>query len=61
MQPDTMRTLAEYIHQLRQREHNRNHNGTDGQPAFDTTVEDDAHWDQGDRGTDAGRGPDSSR
>lgn len=59
MQPDTMRTLREYIHQLRQRDWN--HNGTDSQPAFDTTVEDDAHWNQGDRGADAGRGKDSSR
>jgi hypothetical protein len=55
MQPDTMRTLAEYIHELRQREHNRNHNGTDSQPAFDTTIEDDAHWNPGDQDGDAGR------
>jgi hypothetical protein len=58
MSPNTMRTLREYIHELRSRD--RNYHGTDGQPAFDTTVEDDAHWDQGDRSGDAGRSKDHS-
>jgi hypothetical protein len=57
MDGTTMRTLREYIHDLRRRD--RNYNGTDSQPAFDTTIEDDAHWSQGDRGRDAGRGEDS--
>lgn len=59
MQPDTIRTLREYIHELRHRD--RNNNGTGEQPAFDTTTEDDSHWDQGDRSDDGGRGTDSGR
>ena len=59
MQPDTFRTLAEYIHELRRRD--RFYNGTDSQPAFDTTTEDDAHWSQGDSSGDVGRNQDSSR
>jgi hypothetical protein len=58
MQPDTMRTLAEYIHELRSRDWY--HNGASEQPAFDTTTEDDAHWDQGDSSGDAGRGKNHS-
>jgi hypothetical protein len=54
MQPDTMRTLAEYIHELRRRD--RNNYPTGEHPAFDTTIEDDAHWDQGNRSRDVGRG-----
>jgi len=46
----TMRTLAEYITELHRRD--RDHNGTTECPAFDTTIEDDAHWDQGNRGRD---------
>ena len=57
MQPDTMRTLREYIHELRRRD--RHYHGTDSGPAFDTTVEDDAHWNQGNDSSDAGRGTDS--
>jgi hypothetical protein len=57
MQPDTFRTLAEYIHELRRRD--RNHYPTGEHPAFDTTTEDDAHWDQGDRSRDVGRGQDT--
>ena len=60
MEGRTMRTLAEYIHELRHREHNRNHNGTDSQPAFDTTIEDYSTGDQGDRSGDAGRDQDIS-
>jgi hypothetical protein len=59
MQPDTMRTLAEYIHELRRRDRDRDRTGE--QPAFDTTTEDDAHWDQRDRGGDGGRGKNHSR
>jgi hypothetical protein len=59
MQPDTMRTLAEYIHELRRRD--RHDHATGEYPAFDTTIEDDAHWSQGDWGRDAGRGENSSR
>ena len=56
MQPDTMRTLAEYIHELRRRDRDRD--GTSEHPAFDTTVEDDSNWDQGNRSGNGGRGPD---
>jgi hypothetical protein len=59
MQPDTMRTLAEYIHELRRRDWDRDR--TSEQPAFDTTTEDDAHWDQGDRSRNARRGSNHSR
>lgn len=58
MSPNTMRTLAEYIHELRRRD--RDYNGTNSQPAFDTTTENDADWDQRDRSGDAGRGKDHS-
>lgn len=54
MDGNTMRTLREYIHELRSRDWN--HNGTDRQPAFDTTIEDDSNWGQGDRSRDDGRG-----
>ena len=53
MQPDTFRTLAEYIHELRRRD--RNDNSTREHPAFDTTIEDDSNWDQGNRSGDVGR------
>jgi len=53
MDSNTMRRLAEHLHD--QRRGGGYHNGTDSQPAFDTTIEDDAHWSQGDRGRDAGR------
>ena len=57
MQPDTFRTLAEYIHELRRRD--RDYYPTREHPAFDTTIEDDANWDQRDRSGDAGRGQDT--
>jgi hypothetical protein len=53
MDGTTMRRLGEYIHELRRRD--RDHNGTGQYPSFDTTVEDDSNWDQGDRGGDAGQ------
>ena len=56
MQPDTFRTLAEYIHELRRRDWN--HYPTGEHPAFDTTVEDDHNWSQGHCGGDAGRSQD---
>ena len=56
MRPDTFRTLAEYIHELRRRDRDRN--GTSESAAFDTTVEDDSNWDQGNRSGNGGRGPD---
>jgi len=54
MEPDTFRTLAEYIHELRRRD--RNNYSAREYPAFDTTIEDDVNWDQGDRSGDVGRG-----
>jgi hypothetical protein len=59
MQPDTFRTLAEYIYELRRR--NRDHYATGEHPAFDTTVEDDSNWNQGHCGGDAGRSKDTTR
>ena len=59
MQPDTFRTLAEYIHELRRRD--RDNYSTREYPAFDTTVEDDSNWNQRDRSGDVGRGQDSKR
>ena len=53
----TIRTLAEYITELKRRD--RDDNGTTQQPSFDTTIEDDANWDQGNRGGDGGRGQDN--
>jgi len=57
MQPDHIRTLAEYIHELRRR--NRDHYPAGEYPAFDTTVEDDSDWSQRHRSGDGGRGQDS--
>jgi hypothetical protein len=54
MQPDTFRSLAEYIHELRCRD--RNHYSAGKQPAFDTTIEDDSNWDQRNRSGDVRRG-----
>lgn len=54
MQPDTFRTLAEYIHELRRRD--RDNYPAREQPAFDTTTEDDFNWSQGHRNRDDGRG-----
>ena len=57
MQPDTFRTLAEYIHELRRRD--RDHYATREHPPFDTTIEDDSNWNQGNRSGDAGRSKDT--
>jgi hypothetical protein len=57
MQPDTMRTLAEYIHELRRRD--RNHYPAGEHPAFDTTIHENTTGDQGDRSRDVGRGQDT--
>jgi hypothetical protein len=57
MDSDTMRRLTEHLHDQRRRDWNDY--GTTECPAFDTTIEDDAHWSQGDRGRDAGRSEDS--
>ena len=54
----TIRTLAEYIRDLRRRD--RHHNRTGQCPAFDTKVENDLDWDQRNRSGDGGRGQDSS-
>ena len=59
MQPDTFRTLAEYIHELRCRD--RNNYTAREQPAFDTTIEDDANWDQGTWGRNGRRSKDHQR
>ena len=45
MDSNTMRRLCEHLHDLRSGR--RDHNGTVEQPSFDTTIEDDSHWDQG--------------
>ena len=52
MDGTTMRTLREYIHELRSRD--RDYYGTSKQPSFDTTIEDDTQWDQGNRSGDGG-------
>ena len=57
MQPDTMRTLAEYIHELRSRD--RNYYSTREHPAFDTTVEDEHDWNKRNRSGNDGRGENS--
>ena len=54
MQPDTMRTLAEYIHELRRRD--RNNHGTTEHAGFDTTIHEDIVGDEGYRSGDVGRG-----
>ena len=59
MQPDTFRTLAEYIHELRRRDWD--HYATREYPAFDTTVQDDANWNQRDSSGDAGRDQNTQR
>jgi hypothetical protein len=56
MQPDNILTLAQYINDLKRRDRDRDR--ASEQPAFDTTTEDDAHWDQRDRSRDAGRSKD---
>jgi hypothetical protein len=53
MQPDTFRTLAEYIHELRRRD--RDNYPTGKHPAFDTTLKDHSNRNQGHRSRDAGR------
>jgi len=59
MDGTTMRTLREYIHELRRRD--RDHNGTGQYPSFDTTVEDDSNWDQRYRSRDGGCSQDRPR
>jgi hypothetical protein len=59
VQPNTFRTLAEYIHELRRR--NRDYYGPGEHPAFDTTIEDDHNWDQGNSSGNAGRGENTQR
>ena len=56
MEGRTMRTLADLI--ARHHRGDRDYNGTGEHAAFDTTTEDDAHWDQGDRSRNAGRSKD---
>jgi len=58
MQPDTFRTLAEYIHELRRRNWDRY--GTSESAPFDTTTENDSNWDQRDWSRDGRRGKDHS-
>lgn len=53
MQPDTFRTLAEYIHELRRRDWNNHPTGE--HPAFDTTIHENITRDQRDRSGDVGR------
>lgn len=47
-----MRTLAEYIAELHRRD--RNDNRTGQHAAFDTTIEDDSNWQQGNGPRDDG-------
>ena len=56
MQPDTIRTLAEYIRELRCRD--RDHYPAGEHPAFDTTIEDDNNWSERHRSGNDGRGED---
>jgi hypothetical protein len=59
MDSNTMRRLCEHLHDQRS---GRGHdNRANQQPGFDTTIEDDAHWDQGDRSGDGGRSKDQPR
>ena len=59
MQPDTFRTLAEYIHELRRRD--RNHYPAGEHPAFDTTIHENTTGDQRNRSGDVGRGENAER
>ena len=59
MQPDTFRTLAEYIHELQRRD--RNYYPTGEHPAFNPEIENDFDRDQGNRSGDAGRGKNTQR
>jgi len=59
MDSNTMRRLAQHLHDLRRR--NRDNNRASEQPSFDTTVEDDSTWDQGRRSGDGRRSQDQSR
>jgi len=52
MDGNTMRTLREYIHELRRRDWERH--GTSGHSGFDTTLESHSSSEQGSRGGDAG-------
>ena len=54
MQPDTFRTLAEYIHELRRRD--RNNYPTGEHPGFDTTIHESTTGNQGDWSGDVRRG-----
>jgi hypothetical protein len=56
MRSDNFRTLAEYIHEVRRR--NRDYHPTGKQPSFDTTTEDNTHWNQRDQCGDVGRSED---
>ena len=58
MQPNTIRTLAEYIAEHRRRDRD-NHRATSGS-AFDTTLEDHSTGDSGHRSGDGGRDQDST-
>lgn len=57
MDGNTMRTLAEYIHELRRRD--RDYYGTGEHSPFDTTLEDHTPGSQRDRSGDGGRDKDS--
>jgi hypothetical protein len=57
MQPNNIRTLAEYIAD-RESRYRDNYRATRGS-SFDTTIEDNTPGDQGNRSGDAGRDQDS--
>ena len=54
----TISLLSEYIAELHRR--NRKDNRTVRQPGFNTTTEDDAYWDERNRGRDGRCGTDIS-
>ena len=58
MQPNTMRTLAEYIAD-KQRRNRDNYRATSGS-SFDTTIEDNTSGDQGNRSGNGGRNQNNS-
>jgi len=57
VQPDTFRTLAEYIHELQRRD--RNNYSAGEQSPINTKVQNDSDWNQGNRSGDAGRSENS--
>ena len=59
MQANIMRTLVEYIAELKRR--NRNHNGTGQQPSINTEGKISVNWNKGNGSRDGGRSKNQSR